>query len=400
MEKSLFDELQKRGLIAKHTPKLPELLKTKTTLYIGFDPTADSLHLGHLLPLTIARRALNFGHKIIFILGGGTALIGDPSGKNKERPIIPEEKIKENIKSISAQIGKFMTIDDKKLKLVNNAIWLKKLSLLEFLREVGKEAGINSMLDLEIVRKRLDKHEFMSFAEFTYQLIQTYDFYVLFTKYNCRVQYGGTDQWGNIVQGIQFIKKKTGSQVHGFAFPLITDPATGKKFGKTEKGKAVWLNPEKTPPFHFYQFLLNTSDALAEKLIFYYSFLSIDKIKDLINKHRKQPEKRLLQQQIADEITEIVHGKKAVQTIKNLNNILFTSPENLEKIPPTELKRVFPLKKIEKELPLSSLVMISGLADSKKEAERLIKQNAIKLFTTTNYKIIKKGKKNFSIVAI
>jgi tyrosyl-tRNA synthetase len=274
-----FEELKKRGLVYQATPGIEEFFKKKGTLYLGFDLTSDSLHLGNYLGLSLLKRFYLQGFKIIVILGGGTSKIGDPSGKISERPILPLKVLEKNKKNIKKQIEKFITIDGKKVKLIDNSEWFDDLKLMEFLRDIGKFVSINSMLDLETVKERINKQEMMSFSEFTYQLLQAYDFFVLFKKYNCELQIGGSDQWGNIVQGIELIRKKLGKKAYGLVYPLLVDPKTGRKFGKTEAGETLWLDPKKLHTFRMYQFLINLDDELAKNLLYYFSFKTIEEIK-------------------------------------------------------------------------------------------------------------------------
>ncbi len=251
MKNNFFEDLSQRGLIYQKTEGIAKVFDRKITLYWGIDLTSDSLHLGHLLGLITLKRAIKHKHFPIVLVASGTTMVGDPSGKNKERPILSREIIKKNKKEIEIQIknilgtGKFLILD--------NYSWLSNLKVLEFLREVGKFIPINTMLEKEAVKTRMQKEEGISFAEFSYQLLQAYDFLHLFKNYNCLVQIGGSEQWGNIVQGIELIRKKMNGQAYGFSFPLIIDPKTGKKFGKTEGGKTIWLSRSKTPSFEFYQ---------------------------------------------------------------------------------------------------------------------------------------------------
>ncbi|GIW62833.1 MAG: tyrosine--tRNA ligase [Patescibacteria group bacterium] len=394
-KKNLFDELEQRNLIYDFVPKTREHLQKPRKLYVGVDPTADSLHIGHLLQFITLKRAINFGHKGIVIIGGGTALIGDPSGKNEERPILSKAEIKQNIQNITNQIKKLLP----EANFINNEIWFKNLKLIEFLRDVGKYISINTMSDLEFIKNRLKNNQYLSLAEFTYQTLQSYDFYQLFSKENCTVQFGGSDQWGNIIQGVEFIKKKTGKQAFAFSLPLIIDPDTGKKFGKTEKGKAIWLDPSKTSPFEFYQFIYNAKDNLIENLIFYYSLKKIDYLKEIINEHNKNPEKRLAQKTLAEELIKTIYDNKTLYTIEKLNSALFQNKLNdIDSISKNDLKRIINTYPTEQKIDITNLLIKSQLANSKKEANRLIKQNAITKFETKKYIIIRKGKKNFAIL--
>lgn len=392
-------ELKNRGLIEHSTPGIEKVFNKGTTLYLGIDPTADSLHIGHFLPFSVLKRALDFGNKVIIIMGGGTALIGDPSGKEKERPILPKQTLEKNKQKIKKQIEKFFKVDNKTVKIIDNALWLEKITLIEFLRDAGKVMSVNSMLDLEFVKRRIENQEFLSFAEFTYQLLQAYDFYMLFTKENCEIQIGGSDQWGNIVQGIELIKKKTGKQAFGLALPLIVDPATGKKFGKTEEGKPIWLDPKKTPPFEFYQFFINTSDELARKLIFFYSFKSIEEIKKIINKALKSPEKRIIQKELSFELTSLIHGKDFAEKCLHTSKILFEKPfEEIDEKDVKIISKTLTLHKISSTATQEEILVIGQLAPSKKQARRLLEQKAVKIKKIDKYILVKKGKKSFAIL--
>ncbi|MER3406835.1 MAG: tyrosine--tRNA ligase [Patescibacteria group bacterium] len=396
--KEFFNELKKRGLIYQATPNIEKFFEKKGTLYLGIDPTADGLHLGHYLGLTLLRRFYLNDFKIIIIVGGGTAKIGDPSGKEKERPILSLEVLEKNKQAIKKEIERFFPVDNKKVKIIDNSEWLDNLNLMEFLREIGKIITINSMLDLEAVRTRIQKKEGMSFAEFTYQLLQAYDFYILYEKYNCELQIGGSDQWGNIIQGVELIRKKINKEAYGLTYPLLVDPKTGKKFGKTEAGKTLWLNKEKTHPFEIYQFILNLPDELLEKVFYFYSFKKLEEIKEIINEWKKEKEKRLAQKELAKEIIELIHGKEIVDDVLKINQILFE--KNLEEITLEEvelIKGAVPYLKTNRK-ELEEILKETELAKSKSEAKNLLKSGSVKTFQINNYLLIKKGKKYFGLV--
>ena len=392
-----FEELKKRGLIYQATPEIEEFFKSKGTLYLGIDPTSDSLHLGHYLGLSLLKRFYLQGFKIIVILGGGTAKIGDPSGKVKERPILPLEVLEKNKKSLKKQIKKFIPIDGKKVKLTDNSTWLDNLKLMEFLRDVGKEVSINSMLDLETVRQRLSSQEFMSFAEFTYQLLQAYDFFILFKKYGCELQIGGSDQWGNIVQGIELIRKKLDKKAYGLVYPLLIDPKTGRKFGKTETGETLWLDPKKLHPFRIYQFLINLDDEFSKNLLYYFSFKSLEEIEKIIEEGEKKKEERKVQKALAEEVILNLYGKKVLDEVLKITEILFE--KNFEEISLQEikiLKNAIPTIKIKEKLPLEEILVQLNLAKSKSEARNLI--SSVKILEKGKFILIKKGKKDFGLV--
>jgi len=392
-----LDELKKRGLIYQTTPEIEDFFEKKGTLYLGIDPTADSLHLGHYLGFSLLKRFYLEGFKIIIILGGGTAKIGDPSGKVKERPILPLEILEKNKKNIKKQIRKFISVDNKRIKLIDNSLWLDNLRLMEFLRDIGKIISINSMLDLETVRQRIESQEMMSFAEFTYQLLQAYDFFVVFKKYNCELQIGGSDQWGNIIQGVQLIRKKLGKKAYGLVYPLLIDPKTGRKFGKTEEGETLWLDPKKTHPFRIYQFLINLEDEFAKNLFYYFSFKPLKEIEKIIDEEKEKKQERLIQKILAEEIILNLYGRKVLNEILRITKILFEkifAEISLEEI--KILKGAIPTLELKEKIPLEEILVSLSLAKSKSEARNLI--SSIKTLEKGKYLLIKKGKKDFGLV--
>jgi tyrosyl-tRNA synthetase len=398
--KNILEELSFRGLIYQKTQGIEEIFKRKTTCYIGVDPTSDSLHIGNLLGLLTLKRIQNFGHQVILLLGGGTALIGDPSGKEKERPILPIKVIEKNKQKIKKQLEKIFKIDNQNVILVDNADWLKNLKLIDFLRDAGKLVPLNSMLDLEFIKRRLETKEGISFAEFTYQLLQAYDFLNLFQKYHCEVQIGGSDQLGNIVQGIELIRKKLNQKAYGLVYPLLIDPKTGRKFGKTETGENIWLDPQRTSAFDFYQFFLNIDDELAPQIFRYFSFKNIKEIEALESEWQKNKEKRILQKALAGELTELLFGKEEKNNALRLTEILFEKrPESLTLDDVNFLKKYLPYKK--DKFNLEKNLVDLGLVQSKNEAQRLIKQNGVKAyFVAGKFYLIKKGKKEFGLLEI
>lgn len=305
---NIFEELQWRGVVKDYAGETEKhLAEDKRTAYIGFDPSAASLHVGSLLPIMCLARLQRFGHTPIAILGGGTGMIGDPSGKTVERQLLTYEKIQENLQGIKKQLAHFLDFDaaENPARLINNADWLMPLKLLEFLRDTGKHFTTNYMRSKESVKRR--EEEGISFTEFSYMLLQAYDYYVLHQDYGCTVQMGGSDQWGNIVAGIDLIRKKAGKPAYGLTFPLVTT-STGVKFGKTESG-TIWLDANLTSPYKFYQFWLNTADADVIKYLKYFSWLDEAAIKELEAETAGNPEKRLAQAVLAEEVTTTVHGK-------------------------------------------------------------------------------------------
>ncbi|MBI2633720.1 MAG: tyrosine--tRNA ligase [Parcubacteria group bacterium] len=404
MAKNFLDELSWRGLIYQKTPGIEKLFDRKTTLYFGIDPTAESMHIGNLLGALTLRRAQEFGHKVILLAGGGTVMIGDPSGKEKERPILTKEVIERNKAKLKAQLSSLFEFRGKNAIMLDNSDWLSKTSLITFLREAGKYISANSMLDLEAVKTHITRREGISLAEFTYQALQAFDFLMLYEKYGCEVQIGGSDQWGNIIQGVELIRKKSGKEAHGLSYPLVVDPKTGKKIGKSEGGGNIWLDPEKTHPFAFYQFLLNLEDDLAPQFLRYYSFKSRDEIESLEKSWEKDKSKRLIQKELAFELTSLIHGKKSADQVKKITEILFEKRKGkLSEKDLTFAKTALPQSKISstKEFSLEKALVDTGLASSKNEARRLVSQKgaSAELFFGKFY-LIRKGKNDFALVEV
>ena len=321
---NLIKELKWRGMIQDIMPGTEEQLsKEMTTGYVGFDPTADSLHIGSLVPIILLVHLQKAGHKPIALVGGATGMVGDPSGKSEERNMLSETDLNKNIIGVKAQLEKFLNFDPtcpNAAELLNNFDWFKSISFLDFIREAGKHITVNYMMAKDSVKKRLEGDNGMSFTEFTYQLVQGYDYYWLFNHKNCKLQMGGSDQWGNIVTGTELIRRKSGGDAFAFTCPLLKK-ADGGKFGKTEKGN-IWLDPEKTSVFNFYQFWLNASDSDAANWIKIFTFLSDDTIKGLVHAHESNPSDRILQKRLAQEVTIFVHGEielqKALETTEKL----------------------------------------------------------------------------------
>ena len=322
--KSLIAELQWRGMIQDMMPGTEEQLnKEMTTAYIGFDPTADSLHIGSLVPIILLVHLQKAGHKPIALVGGATGMVGDPSGKSEERNLLSEDVLNINVAGVKAQLEKFLDFDKTKpnaAEMANNYDWFKGISFLDFIRDTGKHITVNYMMAKDSVKKRLEGETGMSFTEFTYQLVQGYDFYWLYQNKNCKLQMGGSDQWGNIVTGTELIRRKCGGEAFAFTCPLIKK-ADGGKFGKTEAGN-IWLDANKTTPYQFYQFWLNANDSDAEGWIKIFTFLDEKTINDLIAEQKKDASKRILQKTLAREVTIFVHGEdeynKAVETTEKL----------------------------------------------------------------------------------
>src|SRR5688572_20065972 len=321
---SFIDELRWRGLVQDIMPGTEDQFnKESTTAYIGFDPTADSLHIGSLVPIILLVHLQRAGHKPIALVGGATGMVGDPSGKSDERNLLSEDQLAINLKGITRQLSKNLDFNPSlpnAAEVVNNYDWFKDLSFITFLREVGKHITVNYMMSKDSVRKRIEGETGISYTEFAYQLMQGYDYYLLYKNKNCKVQMGGSDQWGNITTGAELIRRKAGGEAFAFTCPLITK-SDGGKFGKTEKGN-VWLDPQKTSPYQFYQFWLNASDADAEKWIRIFTFLTRSEVEELSRKHFENPGARQLQKRLAEEVTVFIHGQeeyaKAVETTEKL----------------------------------------------------------------------------------
>ena len=379
---SLIDELQWRGMIQDIMPGTKEQLdKEMTTAYIGFDPTADSLHIGSLVPIILLVHLQKAGHKPIALVGGATGMVGDPSGKSEERNLLSEEVLNHNVACVKAQLEKFLDFDKSKpnaAEMANNYDWFKEFSFLNFIRDVGKHITVNYMMAKESVKKRLDGENGMSFTEFTYQLVQGYDFYWLYQNKNCKLQMGGSDQWGNIVTGTELIRRKCGGEAFAFTCPLIKK-SDGGKFGKTEQGN-IWLDANKTTPYQFYQFWLNANDADAETWIKIFTFLNQPAINKLIAEQKKDASKRVLQKALAKEVTILVHGldeySKAVETTEKLFANQHAPAESLSI---ADLEGMDGVLKIDlaKEKIVSGMDVVSFLAEtsifpSKGEARKMV----------------------------
>ncbi len=420
--REFIEELGWRGVLYGMTEGLSEVKETLVG-YIGFDPTAPSLHVGSLLPLITLSRFQRFGNVPIAVLGGGTGLIGDPSGKTGERPLLKKEEIERNVEGIKVQIKKFLDFKAKNnpAKMVNNFEWLGKLNLIEFLRDIGKHITVNYMLQKESVKIRLDRDEGLSFTEFSYMLLQAYDFLVLFERENCRLQMGGNDQWGNITSGIELIRKLKGGKAYGLVFPLITT-ASGVKFGKTESG-TVWLDPNLTSPYRFYQFWINTDDRDVIKYLKYFTFLSRREIQGLEESLRDYPEKREPHRVLAREMTLMVHGNDGLIRAERATKVLFGG--DIKDISAEEILDVFsdvPSREMLREnfsgkgMPVVDLLVESGLVRSKSEARKLIHSGGVYVnnlritdisqrvgidgFIDGKVLVLRKGKKNYLIVKV
>jgi tyrosyl-tRNA synthetase len=378
----VYGELAWRGLLYDATEGVRELLaREKVTVYIGFDPTAASLHVGSLLPILALARFQRCGHFPIAVVGGGTGLIGDPSGKTAERQLLTAEQVEANVEGIRRQIARFLDFDDAAApaRLVNNAEWLTRLSAIDFMRDVGKHFTVNAMLARESVKRRIEGEEGISYTEFSYALLQAYDYLVLYDRFRCTLQVGGSDQWGNITAGMDLIRRIRGGKAHGLVLPLITT-ASGAKFGKTEAG-AVWLDAQLTRPYDFYQFWINTDDRDAVKYLKFFTFLSQERISDLEAAATREPEKRHAQRELAREVTRLMHGEAGVREAEAATEVLFGG--DVSGMSVAELLRVFPNVPSATAVyapegwPAVELLASAGVTTSKGEATRLIRSGGV-----------------------
>ncbi len=382
---NLYDEFQWRGMLHEATPELQKILGEETlTAYIGFDPSAASLHVGSLLPVMGLARLQRFGHTPIAIAGGGTGLIGDPSGKTRERQLLTPAQVEENLIGIKEQLRRFLDFDapSNPARIINNADWLGPITMMEFLRDVGKHFTVNNLLGKEAINRRLGSDEGISFTEFSYPLLQAYDFLVLYDRHGCTLQMGGSDQWGNILAGIDLIRRLRSARAHGLVFPLVTTSA-GVKFGKTEAG-AVWLDPKLTSPYRFYQFWLNTDDRDAISYLKFFTWLSQAEIDELAESVRTEPEKRRAQRELARHVTALVHGETELEKALRASEVLFGKEidglgvqeilDIFADVPSTELEK----SKLEGNgFTIVDALVVSGLAPSKGEAKRLVQGGGV-----------------------
>ena len=378
----LYGEFEWRGLVHDATEGAREALgQGQVTGYIGFDPTAPSLHVGSLLVMTALAHMQRCGHAPIAVVGGGTGLIGDPSGKTVERQLLTGEKVEENVAGIRAQLARFLDFDSTTApaRLVNNAEWLNKITAIDFMRDIGKHFSVNAMLAKDSVKRRLESEDGITYTEFSYSLLQAYDFLELFDRFNCTLQMGGSDQWGNITVGMDLIRRVRGAKVHGLVLPLITT-ASGTKFGKTESG-TIWLDPALTKPYEFYQFWLNTHDRDAVKYLKFFTFLHRPEIEELERMTVREPERRHAQRKLAHEVTRLVHGAEAVRDAEVAGQKLFGG--SLATMSVADLLQVFPnvpsttADYVDAGWPIVDFLATSGVVTSKSEATRLIRGGGI-----------------------
>lgn len=417
---NLFNELQERGFIYQHSDQnMPEILeKEKMTLYVGTDPTADSLHIWHLVPMLMLSHFKRFWHRPILLVWWATGMIGDPSFKNKERVLLTNEMVQYNLSRITEQLNRILNNDPwTSVEVVNNYDWFKEINILDFLRDTGKYFSVNTMLARDSVKSRIEnENEGMSFTEFSYALLQSYDFLHLNQEMWCNLQIGWSDQWGNIVSGIDLVKKRTGNTVYGITCPLVTK-ADGTKFWKTEGGN-VWLDAWKTSPYKFYQFWFNVSDEDAKRFIKLYTFLSLEEINHLIQLSEEKPEKRILQRKIAQEVTKMIHGWDTLQRVLQASRILFEDDwsvtsidESVATILSGELTNV---QILSGEFSLENLIeqlVKSGVFTSKWEVRKLLTWNSLSIngkllqdfdFSNRDEKhyLLRKWKKNHYLISL
>jgi len=381
----LFTELEWRGLVYDATEGVRDVLaRERVTGYIGFDPTASSLHVGSLLVMIALAHMQRCGHSPIAVVGGGTGMIGDPSGKTVERQLLTAEQVESNVEGIRAQLSRFLDFESKAApaRLVNNAEWLSKLGAIGFMRDVGKHFTVNAMLAKDSVKRRIESEEGITYTEFSYSLLQAYDFLMLFDRFNCTLQMGGSDQWGNIVAGMDLIRRVRGARTHGVVLPLITT-SSGTKFGKTEAG-TVWLDPNLTSPFRFYQFWLNAEDNDVGRYLRYFTFLDRQAIEQLEDETRQSPESREAQRALAREVTRMVHGEEHVSRAERASTVLFG--EDISTLAADDVLSVFDdvpsstvgAEKLSGEgVAVVELLASSGLTTSKGEATRLIRGGGV-----------------------
>lgn len=427
--KNFVEELRWRGLLSDLIPDTEEfLIKNNTTGYIGFDPTADSLHIGSLVPIILLKHFQLCGHKPIALVGGATGMVGDPSGKSTERNLLDEETLMKNIEGVKEQLSRYLDFNSKSENaaiLVNNYDWMKEITLIDFVRDIGKHLTVNYMMAKDSVKKRLESEngDGMSFTEFTYQLFQGYDFLYLYQNMNCKLQMGGSDQWGNITTGTELIRRKVQGKAYAITCPLITK-ADGSKFGKTAEGN-IWLDAKRTSPYKFYQYWLNTSDEDAMSYIKIFTFLDKEMIDKLISEHKNASHLRLLQKKIGEEVTKMTHGIEAYENAVKASSILFgnstaTDLKNLNEQTFLDVFEGVPqatitAEQINKGLDIVAAFSETGFLKSNSEVRRALSENSISVnkekvaegyqITKTDliaekYILLQRGKKSYFILKI
>jgi len=425
---NLIEELRWRGMVQDVMPGTEDQLNREmTTGYIGFDPTADSLHIGSLAPIMLLYHLQRAGHRPIALVGGATGMVGDPSGKSEERNLLSEEALQKNLAGIRGQLEKYLDFDPSRpnaARIANNYDWFKGMGFIEFLRDTGKHITVNYMMAKDSVRKRIEGDTGISYTEFAYQLMQGYDFYWLYQNMDCKLQMGGSDQWGNITTGTELIRRKAGGEAYALTCPLITK-TDGTKFGKTEKGN-VWLDPEKTSPYQFYQFWLNAADADAEKWIRIFTLLTREETDAVLAEHGKDPGARFLQKELARHVTSFIHGKEGYESALATSEKLFTgnAAENLQNLSEAELlasmdgvpQHDLSAERLNAGIDVVSFLADTGIFPSKGEARKTVQGGGVSVnrekMTDTNavigpshllngrYILVQKGKKNFFLVKV
>lgn len=414
----LSEILRERGYVYQYSAERLEDITDgkKRTLYLGVDPTADSMHVGQLQGILVLRRFVEDGHKLIIILGGGTGMVGDPGGKSAERNLLSDATVDSNARALRKQFEQLL--GGVEFKMVNNADWLRRIGLMEFLRDVGKHFTVNEMIKRDSVRPRLETpDQFISYTEFSYMLLQAYDFLELHKRYGCDLQVGGSDQWGNMISGVELIRKTTGDEAFVFSWPLLVDKATGKKFGKSEGGATVWLDAKKTSPYQFFQFWLNITDEAVEEMLLKMTVLPKTAIDVLMREQRQNPGKRVAQIALATAVTALVHGEDAAQSAKSVSEVLFAD-KPLADIPPATalaLKKEAPSATIKLGLSIVDALVESKLAASKRKARQFIEDGAVDLsgelivdsartLEEKDFKngiaLLKRGKRNVSVLIL
>ncbi|MBC6490189.1 tyrosine--tRNA ligase [Flavihumibacter stibioxidans] len=423
---NLIEELRWRGMLQDIMPGTEEQLNREmTSAYIGFDPTADSLHIGSLVPILLLVHLQKAGHKPFALVGGATGMVGDPSFKAEERKMLDEATLQQNLAGIRAQLAHFLDFNEalpNAAEIVNNYDWFKNISFLDFIRDVGKHITVNYMMAKDSVKKRIEGDSGISFTEFTYQLIQGYDYYWLNKHKNCKLQMGGSDQWGNITTGTELIRRMSGGEAFAFTCPLLTK-ADGGKFGKTERGN-VWLDPKKTSPYQFYQFWLNASDEDAIKWIRIFTFLPKTDIEQLVATHQEAPHLRLLQKKLAEEITSLVHGREEFEFAVKASEILFgnATTEVLQSLNEDQLLQVmegvpaheYARTAFEAGADIVSFLADTGIFPSKGEARKMVQSGGISInkvkvegidaklqisdLLNNSYLLVQKGRRNYFLV--
>lgn len=413
---TLSEVLRQRGYVHQHSSETLEEITDgkKRTVYLGIDPSADSLHVGNLAGLLALRHFLENGHRIVILTGGGTGMIGDPGGKSEERNLLDETTVAHNTKAVAKQIRQVFGSAD--FIEVNNAEWLSQLKLLEFLRDVGKHFTINAMIKKDIVKNRLDAESPISFTEFSYSLLQGYDFFHLNETYGVDVQVGGSDQWSNLLAGVEFIRRKSEKEVYALTWPLIVNKSTGKKFGKSEQG-AVWLDPKKTSPYAFYQFFLNVEDESVEELLLKLTLLDYHEVESIMLAHRESPGARTAQKELARAVTTLVHGAEAANNADNVSAVLFGEKKlsDVSKDARNLLEKEAPSAGIQLGVSIVDALIAAGLAASKREARQFIEDGAVSISGThvtdvaqalaeSNFEnglaLLRRGKRNAAVLVL